>query len=387
MTVVHILKELIKKQSITPNDAGCMDFIETCLKPLGFRFYYFNRNETKNMYAEVGSGPFNFCFAGHTDVVPTGDLSSWDVPPFDAVIKDGKIFGRGTCDMKGGIAAFIAALYKLQKMPTDRKISLLLTSDEEGDAKDGIQYVMPLLESQKLLPSLCLVGEPTCNHESSYIKVGRRGSFNAIITITGIMGHVAYQKDALNPHYPLEQLLNKLVHYHFDSGTETFAPTNLEITNINSFNDATNIIPEKVQLRFNIRFNTNHTKETLQNNISDLIDEINKNIPGYKWDLKTICDSNADICEDKDLISLIEEASKKITGKKAICTTDGATSDARFIQKYCPVLEFGLLTNQAHQINEHVLITELENLSDIYFEVLNALSNRDLTSISKMHTV
>jgi succinyl-diaminopimelate desuccinylase len=372
MNFVTILQQLIRFKSITPFDNGCMEYIESLLIPLGFRCYYFDKNNTRNFYAEIGEGALNFCFAGHTDVVPVGHETSWKHPPFDGVIEDGKIYGRGTCDMKGAIACFISALYRSKKNPVDYRISVLLTSDEEGDAKDGIQYVLPLLEEKGFMPTLCLIGEPTNPQKlaNSYIKVGRKGSFNAKITIKGQMGHVAYSESAKNPHIPLSVLLKELIGHSFDNGTDLFSKSNLEITNVNAHNQATNIIPEMIDISFNIRFNPLQTKETLTFFLKNLIDHIKEKISGYEWNYTISCDSNADYCDDPKLIEMISKSIEKNIGIKPKLTTHGGTSDARFIQKYCPVVEFGLLTDQAHQINEHVLIDDLLKLTDIYTDII-----------------
>lgn len=373
MSCVTTLQHLIACESLTPNDAGCMPYIESLLAPLGFTFFYVDKNGTRNMYAQAGEGDFNFCFAGHTDVVPVGDASAWMFPPFSGTIHNNAVYGRGTCDMKGAIAAFITALQELKTFPRDKKISLLLTSDEEGDATFGIPYALPILKEKGFIPSLCLVGEPTIVSNKSYIKIGRRGSFNARITIKGQMGHVAYPESAKNPHVPLLSIMKKLMHYSFDQGTDCFSPTNLEVTNINAFNQASNIIPEKVELRFNIRFNPLHTKVTLEQLINHLIEQTKEEVPGFDWIFTLSCDSNADLCEDPHLIESIQKATFNVLHEHAQCTTFGATSDARFIQQYCPVVEFGLTTHQAHQINEHVLIQDLENLKNVFKQIIKII--------------
>ena len=375
MNTLDILKELIKKPSITPNDAGCMDYIESLLMPLGFRFHYFNKNETKNLYAEIGEGSFNFCFAGHTDVVPVGDEKSWTFPPFSAHEENDFIYGRGTSDMKGGIAAFLSAILKMDRLPKNKRLSLLLTSDEEGPAIDGVQYVLPLLKEKKLCPTLCIVGEPTSPSQKmgQFIKIGRRGSFNAKITIKGIMGHVAYQNDALNPHIVLSELMEKLQNHTFDEGSKYFSPTNLEITNVHSFNTATNVVPEKTELSFNIRFNDLHNKNSLENYLKETLQSLKKHHPKYQFFYEISCDSIAEFCTDENLINAIEQSVENVLGINPTCTTDGATSDARFIQKYCPVVELGLATNQAHQINEHISIKALNDLTKIYQNIIGKL--------------
>jgi succinyl-diaminopimelate desuccinylase len=374
---LSLLKTLIQCESFTPNDAGCIDYIESILTPMGFRCHYFNKEDTKNFYAEIGTGPDNFCFAGHTDVVPVGDASTWIYPPFSAHVHDGKIYGRGTSDMKGAIAAFVSALSGLKKMPTDKRLSILLTSDEEGPATYGIQYVLPILEEKKLLPTLCLVGEPTHPETAmgKFIKIGRRGSFNAKVTIQGRMGHVAYQDAALNPHPPLAQLMTTLQSHIFDQGTEHFSPTNLEITNVHSFNTATNVIPQNTELSFNIRFNDLYNKNTLEDYLQKTLSALKMDYPSHQFTYTISCDSLAEYCSDKFLIETIEKATKSVIDIMPICTTDGATSDARFIQKYCPVIEFGLFTNQAHQINEHISLESLSQLTEIYTHILENIIN------------
>lgn len=375
MQSLDILKKLISCQSLTPDDAGCMEYIESILKPLGFRCYYFDKNQTKNLYAEIGSGPFNFCFAGHTDVVPVGDVDAWTYHPFQMHIEQNKIYGRGTSDMKGGIAAFLGAIFNLKEIPQHKRLSILLTSDEEGPALDGIQYVLPLLDEKQFLPTLCLVGEPT--HPSKkmgkFIKIGRRGSFNAKVTIQGVMGHVAYQNDALNPHPPLIDLMRFLQDHIFDKGSEIFSPTNLEITNVSSFNQATNVIPQKTELSFNIRFNDLHNKESLEKFLNDYLMNLKNQYPHHSFESKISCDSIAEYCTDDYLIKALESSVESVLGFKPICTTDGATSDARFIQKYCPVIEFGLFTDQAHQINEYITSDGLESLEKIYGKMISSL--------------
>lgn len=369
---LSILKTLIQYESLTPNDAGCMEYIESILTSLGFRCHYFNKEDTKNFYAEVGAGQDNFCFAGHTDVVPVGDTNAWLYPPFSGHIENGNIYGRGTSDMKGGIAAFLSAVLNLEKMPSHKRLSILLTSDEEGPATYGIQYVLPILEEKNLLPTLCLVGEPTHPQTDmgKFIKIGRRGSFNAKVIIHGIMGHVAYQEAALNPHPPLIQLMSILQFHQFDSGTEYFSPTNLEITNVHSFNAATNVIPQKTELSFNIRFNDLHTKDSLEAYLKKILNDLKTQYPHHHFTYAISCDSIAEYCSDKFLIQTIEKATQRVVSIMPTCTTDGATSDARFIQKYCPVIEFGLFTNQAHQINEHIPLESLNQLTEIYKRII-----------------
>lgn len=371
--VLSILKKLIQCESLTPNDGECMDYIESLLTPMGFRCHYFNKEDTKNFYAEIGQGQDNFCFAGHTDVVPIGDASAWTYPPFSAHIDDGKIYGRGTSDMKGAIAAFISAISNLKIIPKNKRISILLTSDEEGPATYGIQYVLPILEEKNLLPTLCLVGEPTHpeNAMGKFIKIGRRGSFNAKVSIQGIMGHVAYQSAALNPHPPLAKLMTLLQSHIFDQGTKHFSPTNLEITNVDSFNKATNVIPQTTQLSFNIRFNDLYNKESLEEYLKKTLNALKNDYPDHQFTYAISCDSIAEYCSDQFLIETIEKATKNVIDIIPVCTTDGATSDARFIQKYCPVIEFGLFTNQAHQINEHISLESLNQLTEIYKYIIN----------------
>lgn len=366
---VVLTQELVRCPSITPNDAGALDVLEAALSGLGFKCTRLPFNEpgtadVDNLYARLGTDRPHFCYAGHTDVVPTGTLDDWQHGPFEATIDDGILYGRGTSDMKGGIAAFVAAVSRLDHF--NGSISLLITGDEEGPAINGTVKMLEWLKDHNELPDLCLVGEPTNVSEiGDMAKIGRRGSLNGVLTVNGTQGHVAYPHLADNPIPKLVRALDALTRLELDQGNEFFQASNLEVVSVDVGNQATNVIPMNATARFNIRFNNEHHADEL----IDLIKGICKKEAGdYSLDINVSGDA---FLTPRGLLSdLIEGSIKDVTGKNVELSTSGGTSDARFIKNYCPVAEFGLINKTIHQVNECVRVEDLNLLCEIYTHML-----------------
>ena len=370
-------KELIKIPSITPIDAGAIDLVTKRLKSLGFKctilnFKDKNTPSIKNLYARLGTSSPNFCFAGHTDVVPTGNAKSWDAGPFSGIVKNGKIYGRGASDMKGGIACFIAAVSEFIKDQKKFKgsISFIITGDEEGVAINGTKKVVNYLKKKKEKIDFCIVGEPSNRKVlGQMMKIGRRGSITARLTLSGIQGHVAYPHEACNPSTPLIKILDKLKSTKLDNGTNNFQPSNLEITKIGTDSYADNVIPAISSATFNIRFNNKHSHSSLKKKISNIVQTIAK-----KYKCKPIVKfsetGTAFITKPGKTVQMMSQVIKKITSNKPVLSTSGGTSDARFIKDIAPCVEFGLVGNTMHKINECVSINDLKKLKKIYYKVL-----------------
>ncbi len=374
---LKLAKELIKFPTVTPVDAGIMRFLEKKLKTLGFKTKILKFKEkdsklVKNLYARLGNKGPNFCYAGHVDVVPAGNLKDWTINPFKPSIKKGHLIGRGANDMKSSIAAFVAAVsnFVANKKKFNGSISLLITGDEEGVAVNGTKKVVEYLRKKKEKIDFCLVGEPTNpNKLGEMIKIGRRGSMTGRLTIVGIQGHVAYPNKANNPSTALVQILNKLKEIKFDKGTKDFQPTNLEITKININNSADNVIPGIASATFNIRFNNKHSSNSIKKKINKIIRQVsNKNKSRYK--IKYSVSGEAFLTKPTSTTYMIQDVIKKITKIKPRLSTTGGTSDARFIKKIAPCLEFGLVGKTMHKIDEAVSLSDLKKLKKIYFEVL-----------------
>ena len=374
---VKLAKELIKFPSITPVDAGVMRFLEKKLKKLGFKtkiieFKQRNFKPVKNLYAKLGYGSPNFCYAGHLDVVPPGNINDWTINPFKPSIKKGHLIGRGANDMKSSIAAFVAAasVFLNKNNSFNGSISLLITGDEEGDAVNGTKKVVDYLKKKKEKINFCLVGEPTNpNKLGEMIKIGRRGSLTGKITIKGIQGHVAYPQRANNPSTTIVKILNELKNIKFDKGTKNFQPTNLEITKINIDNNADNVIPELAEATFNIRFNNKHSSNSLKKRLNKIFKRICKmNKSTYKIEYRV--SGEAFLTKPNTTTFMIQNIIKKITKIKPKLSTTGGTSDARFIRKISPCLEFGLVGKTMHKIDEAVSIKDLKNLTKIYQNIL-----------------
>jgi succinyl-diaminopimelate desuccinylase len=374
---LQLAKELIKFPTVTPIDAGIMKFLEKKLKTLGFKtkileFKEKNSKPVKNLYARLGNQGPNFCYAGHLDVVPPGNLKDWTVNPFKPSIKKGYLIGRGANDMKSSIAAFVSAVsnFVRNKRKFNGSISFLITGDEEGVAINGTKKVVDYLRKKKEKIDFCLVGEPTNpNKLGEMVKIGRRGSMTGRLKIIGVQGHVAYPQRANNPSTALVKILKELKEIKFDNGTKDFQPTNLEITKINIDNFADNVIPGLANAKFNIRFNNKHTSNSIKKKIDRIIKKIsNKNKSKYKIDYSV--SGEAFLTKPNKTTFMIRDIIKKITKIKPQLSTTGGTSDARFIRKIAPCLEFGLVGKTMHKVDEAVSLSDLKKLTLIYFNIL-----------------
>ncbi|WP_440914243.1 succinyl-diaminopimelate desuccinylase [Candidatus Pelagibacter sp.] len=374
---LQLAKELIRYPSITPIDAGVMKFLEKQLRKLGFKtkileFKEKNTKPVKNLYARLGTKGPNFCYAGHLDVVPAGNLKDWTVNPFRPSIKKGHLIGRGANDMKSSIAAFVSAvsIFIKNNKKFDGSISLLITGDEEGIAINGTKKVVEYLKKRKEKINFCLVGEPTNpNKLGEMIKIGRRGSMTGRLSIIGIQGHVAYPHRANNPSTALVQILKELKEIKFDKGTKDFQPTNLEVTKINIDNTADNVIPGLAKATFNIRFNNKHSSNTIKTKINKILKKIcNKNKSNYKIEYSV--SGEAFLTKPNQTTYMIQDIIKKITKIKPELSTTGGTSDARFIRKIAPCLEFGLVGKTMHKVDEAVSLGDLKKLTLIYSNIL-----------------
>ena len=374
---LQLAKELIKFPTVTPIDAGIMKFLEKKLKTLGFKtkvleFREKDSKPVKNIYARLGNKGPNFCYAGHLDVVPAGNLKDWTVNPFKPSVKKGYLIGRGANDMKSSIAAFVSAVssFVANKRDFNGSISLLITGDEEGVAINGTKKVVEYLKKKKEKIDFCLVGEPTNpNKLGEMIKIGRRGSMTGRLSIIGIQGHVAYPNRANNPSTALVQILKELKEIKFDNGTKDFQPTNLEITKINIDNFADNVIPGLANAKFNIRFNNKHSSNSIKKKINKIIKKIsNKNKSKFKIDYRV--SGEAFLTKPNNTTYMIQDIIKKITKIKPKLSTTGGTSDARFIRKIAPCLEFGLVGKTMHKVDEAVSLSDLKRLTLIYLTIL-----------------
>lgn len=375
------LATLIRCPSVTPAEGGALRALEAMLAPLGFRVDRVVAKEAgtpdvENLYARLGREGPHLMFAGHTDVVPVGDEAAWSQGPFSAEIVNGEMYGRGAVDMKGGIACFLAAVARhVEKHgPPKGSISLLITGDEEGPAINGTVKLLEWAAAKGERWDACLVGEPTNPDQlGDMIKIGRRGSLSGRITVHGVQGHAAYPNLADNPVRGILQLTEALMHPAFDQGTQDFQPSNLEVTTIDVGNAAVNVIPAKASAAFNIRFNDSWTAESLMAEIVVRLDRAAKDgtlRPGrapvkYEivWNERP---SHVFLTRDDALIESLSGAVEAVTGRRPQLSTTGGTSDARFIKNYCPVVEFGLVGQTMHMIDERVAIADLETLTAVY---------------------
>ncbi len=367
-----LARALIRCESVTPADGGALDVLQKALQTLGFTCHRLPFEEpgtarVDNLYARRGEGRPNFCFAGHTDVVPTGDRAGWTREPFAARVDDGVLYGRGASDMKGAIAAFVAAVARFGTAGTGPgSISLLITGDEEGPAVNGTRKVLDWLGERGETLDACLVGEPTNPDEvGEMVKIGRRGSLNGTLRVAGRQGHVAYPALADNPLPRLAALLSALLALELDEGTDHFQPSRLELTSIDVGNEATNVIPGAASARFNIRFNDRHTGASLKRTIRTCLDAT-----GEPYELATEVSGEAFVTPPGPLSTIIADSVADVTGMTPTLSTTGGTSDARFIKDHCPVAEFGLIGRTMHRIDECVPVEAIERLADIYLGVL-----------------
>jgi len=366
---VSLAAALIRCPSVTPEDAGAQDLLATTLEGLGFTVHRLSFGRVANLFAELGRGAPHFCFAGHTDVVPPGERALWSADPFGGERRDSYLYGRGAVDMKGAIAAFIAAAARhLAAHGTPRgTLSLLITGDEEGEARDGTARVLDWLAARGTIPDFCLVGEPTSKTRvGDTVKIGRRGSLNARIVIEGIQGHVAYPERADNPAHRLVALLSALTALPLDGGTAHFAPSTLQVTSIDIGNPATNVIPARAEARLNIRFNDLHRG-------ADLIAWLEAAIRRYaeRYLFEPSLSGEAFRTEASLWLERLTRAVTRVTGAPPTFDTGGGTSDARFIARFEPVAELGLVGERMHGIDERVAEADLAALTRLYEAVLS----------------
>jgi len=377
---IELSRALIRCPSVTPADAGALDVLQGVLQTMGFTCHRLpfgdGGPEVDNLYARIGDGAPNFCFAGHTDVVPVGDAGAWSVDPFAAEIRDGRLYGRGASDMKTGIASFAAAVAEyLDDLDgvIDGSVSFLITGDEEGPAINGTVKVLDWLRKRGERIDACLVGEPT-NPKAlgEMVKVGRRGSLNCALEVRGVQGHAAYPQRADNPIPRLLRMLTDLHETRLDNGTDHFDPSTLTITSVDVGNPATNVIPARARAAFNIRFNDRHTSKGLTQWIESRCAAVDE-----RFDLVTDCSGEAFLSPPGRLSEVITDAVKRITGMIPELSTSGGTSDARFIRTVCPVAEFGMPGDTAHKVDENVLVSDISALTKIYRAVLDDFFARD----------
>jgi succinyl-diaminopimelate desuccinylase len=360
-----LAQTLIARRSITPTDNGCQEILINRLEKLGFNIERMHFGEVDNLWARRGNISPVLCFAGHTDVVPTGPLEQWHSDPFTPTIQDGKLYGRGAADMKTSLAAFVTAIEAFVAKHDDHNgsIALLITSDEEGPAVDGTVKVVETLKARNERLDYCIVGEPTCTEQlGDTIKNGRRGSLSGNLTIKGIQGHIAYPHLAKNPIHLAAPAIAELAKTGWDQGNEYFPPTTWHISNINGGTGATNVIPGKVNLLFNFRFSTASTVESLQTRVHEILDR-------HELDYELVWELSGKpfLTPKAELANAMRDAISAVTGIEPQLSTSGGTSDGRFIADICSqVVEFGPCNATIHKLNENVDINEIEPLSEIY---------------------
>lgn len=374
---VELTRDLIRKPSVTPADAGAMDVLERVLTELGFHCRRMRFDTIENLYARRGTTSPNLCFAGHTDVVPTGAAEAWSSGPFEAEVRDGVLYGRGAVDMKGGIAAWVAAVSRvLAEGEISGSLSLLITGDEEGPALHGTKRVVETLMAEGEVIDACVVGEPSSQQAlGDMIKIGRRGSLNSWITVHGKQGHVAYPDRAANPAPVMARLMARLADHRLDEGYQGFQPSNLEITTIDIGNPATNIIPSDAKARLNIRFNPSHSGDALIAWLNAMAGEAQA-ASGLRIELEHLCSGDAFLTEPGPFVTGVQDAVEAATGRRPEASTTGGTSDARFIRAMCPVLELGLVGQTMHQIDERAPVAEIEALAEVYGAVIRTFFAR-----------
>ncbi len=369
MPVLEKARALIARPSVTPEDAGCLDLIASWLTPLGFRIERMDAGsrtgKVSNLWARRGTAGRLICFAGHTDVVPTGPLDEWTSPPFEPTLRDGYLYGRGAADMKSSIAACVVAMERLLHNHPDTadSLALLLTSDEEGDAIDGTVRVVEALKARKEAIDFCIVGEPTCvDRLGDTIKNGRRGSLSASLAIKGVQGHVAYPLQVKNPVHLAAPALAELAATTWDAGNDNFPPTSFQISNAHAGTGAGNVVPGRFEIMFNFRFSTASTVEGLQSRVHALLDR-----HGLEYDIRWTLGAKPFLTLRGDLCAALTDAIATEVGVTAGLSTTGGTSDGRFIADFCPQLvEFGPVNASIHKVDECIAVADLEPLARIY---------------------
>jgi succinyl-diaminopimelate desuccinylase len=371
---VDLTRRLIRCPSVTPEEGGALDLVQEVLEGLGFTchrlpFGQADSAQVDNLYARLGTQGPNFCYAGHTDVVPAGAAADWSADPFGGELRDGWIYGRGAVDMKGAIAAFLAALADFlgrRGRDFDGSISLLITGDEEAEAINGTRRVLEWLSARGERLDACLIGEPTSDERlGDMVKIGRRGSLNGRLTVRGIQGHTAYPQLADNPLHHLVGMLGSLLAEPLDRGSEHFPPSSLQLTTIDVGNAASNVIPGQATAAFNGRFNDRHSSASMERWLRERLDR-----SGADYDLDLQVSGESFLCPPGPLSDLVSGAVESVVGTKPALGTTGGTSDARFIKDHAPVAELGLLNATAHKVDERAQIDDLAQLTAIYGAVL-----------------
>lgn len=374
---VQLAQDLIRCPSVTPIEGGALDLLQSTLENLGFKctrlpFSEEGTDDVDNLYARLGTSEPNLCFAGHTDVVPVGQEANWSSNPFHAEIRDGMLFGRGAADMKGSIASWVAAVSEIlaeNNLPNG-SISLLITGDEEGPSINGTKKMLPALAAMGEKIDACITGEPTNPKVlGEMIKIGRRGSLNGFLKVNGVQGHTGYPHLADNAAHRLVNIIKGLTDWEIDTGSDHFQASTLAVSTIDIGNTATNIIPGEAKAVFNIRFNDLHNSDQLIAKLHDLIKEHGGEGLEYEMDVKVSGESF--LTPPGQLSELVSNACEEILGQRPELSTTGGTSDSRFIKDYCPVLDFGLVGQTMHQVDESVAVEDIVKLRDIYKHIIN----------------
>lgn len=370
-----LARDLIRLESVTPDKGDTLDLLQSRLEALGFvchrmTFEEAGTDPVPNLYARLGTDAPNLCFAGHTDVVPAGATDDWTVAPFSGAVKNGQLWGRGAADMKGAIAAFVVAVEQfLNTHERKGSLSLLITGDEEGPSINGTRKVLDWLKDRGETLDYCVVGEPTNPHEmGDMIKIGRRGSLHGVLKVVGTQGHVAYPHRAHNPIPDLVALCAALVADPLDAGNDHFQPSNLEIINLHVGNITQNIIPAEAEARFNVRFSSEYTPESLKQELTGRLDSV-----GPDYDIDWWVSGDSFLTPPGLLSDTVQKAVERQTGRKPELSTTGGTSDARFIKDFCPVVEFGLIGETMHKVDEHVATADIDTLTAIYVDIIRDL--------------
>lgn len=372
---IELSRQLIKCPSVTPEEGGALDVLQSILDDLGFvchrlRFSEDGAPDVENLYARFGESSPNFCFAGHTDVVPPGDIEKWTYDPFGAEIRNGILYGRGAVDMKTAIASFAGAAAALIKDGDFHgSLSFLITGDEEGPAVNGTRKVLEWLASSGEKLDACIVGEPTNpTRFGEMMKIGRRGSMNSVVNVKGVQGHVAYPNLADSASHRLIRMMHALLEEPLDTGNDYFDASSLQVTSVDIGNSVENLIPGSAEARFNIRFNDEHSSETLKKWIKEKLDKSAGGASNYE--ISTRVSGESFIYPPGPLSNLVADCVWQVTGERPLMSTTGGTSDARFIKDYCPVCEFGLVGQTMHKVDERCELTDITALTEIYTAIL-----------------
>ena len=372
--MIELLQNLVQIKSISPKDMGCFDLIEKELQDLSFKIERINYQNVENLYATIGTSGKLFCFLGHTDVVPTGPEDKWKYPPFSATIEGDLLYGRGTADMKAPVAAFVESAKEFLNSTEELnfRLAILLTSNEEGTSKDGfIDKIIDKMIQDNEIIDFCLVGEPTSSEKvADCVRVGRRGSLGGNLKIYGKQGHIAYPEKVINPILLSGDLISELNNKIWDNGNTSFDPTSFQISNIKSGTGAHNVVPGELELTFNFRFSPESSEESLKNDFESILNDLNLN-----WDLNWDLNGNPYYTEENFFKDIVSNSIKEITGYTPELNAKGGTSDGRFVAKMnSEIIELGPVNKSIHQIDEHVKISELWTLKDIYKKILSNLN-------------